>query len=99
MYLNQLTRTALVLITSFVLSSSWLLAQPQARDPDDTTKPVSRAQFERFHQLIRPLAGEYAWRDEIPWESRFQAARAKAVAEDKPILILASANAYALGRT
>jgi hypothetical protein len=96
MYLNNVK---LALTTSLVLTSSWVFAQSKAPGPDDTTKPVSRAQFERLHQLIRPLTGEYAWRDEIPWESRFQAARARAVAEDKPILILASANADALGRT
>jgi hypothetical protein len=59
----------------------------------------SADQFDRVTALVRPLPGEYAWRDEIPWEARIQTARIKAAAEDKPILILASANAFALGRT
>jgi hypothetical protein len=74
-------------------------AKPGAADAGDTSKQISKEEFERLYKLIRPLPGEYAWRDDIPWQTRFQAARAKAVAEDKPIFIMASANAFPLGRT
>jgi hypothetical protein len=73
-------------------------AQPQATTAA-RSPTLSAEQFAELQALVRPLPGEYAWRDEIPWLTRIQTARAKAVAEDKPILILASANAFALGRT
>jgi len=56
-------------------------------------------EFDRVYNVVRPYPGEYAWRDEIPWQTRIQKARELAVAQDKPIFMLASANAYALGRT
>jgi hypothetical protein len=74
-------------------------ADSGAANADFLAKPLSYAQFEKLLKVIRPLPGEYAWRDEIPWQTRLQTAREKAVAADKPILILASANAFALGRT
>jgi hypothetical protein len=74
-------------------------AKPGASGAGDTTKAISKEEFEWLYKLIKPLPGEYAWRDEIPWLTRFQAAREKAVAEDKPIFIMASNNAFPLGRT
>src|SRR5690242_1054317 len=73
--------------------------EPPASRPRGKAGPISVEQFEEALKVIRPLVGEYAWRDEIPWLGRIQAARERAVAEDKPILIMASANAYAGGRT
>jgi hypothetical protein len=73
--------------------------EPLGPRPPGQAGPISVQQFEEALKVIRPLAGEYAWRDEIPWLGRLQAARERAVAEDKPILIMASANAYAGGRT
>jgi len=69
-------------------------AQDPVRLPELTAK-----EFEATHKMISPLPGEYAWRDEIPWLTRLGEAREKAAAEDKPIIILGSQNAYALGRT
>ncbi len=43
--------------------------------------------FAKLQAMIRPPAGEFAWRDEIPWLLSLNEARAKAVAEDKPLLI------------
>jgi len=55
--------------------------------------------LEAIRTLVRPQPGEYAWREEIPWQSRLQPAREKAAAENKPILVLVSNNSNPLGRT
>lgn len=70
-------------------------APPQKRGASALTPE----NFEKLQKLIQPLPGEYAWRDEIPWLTRMGEAREKAVKEDKPILLVAAANSYPLGRT
>ena len=59
----------------------------------------AKARFEQLAGLLRPLPGEYDWRDAVPWHVRIQEARRKAVKEDKPLLIFSCANACVLGRT
>lgn len=59
----------------------------------------AKRHFEKLSALLRPLPGEYDWRDTVPWNSRIQAARRLAIKEDKPLLIFSCANAFVLGRT
>jgi hypothetical protein len=105
MLLTMLKRAAAMLAACFLFAgTSWradhaLADKPPDARPTEQKGPISMKQFENALKVIRPLPGEYAWRDEIPWLGRIQAARERAVAEDKPILILASQNAYACGRT
>jgi hypothetical protein len=59
--------------------------------------PISPEQFAKLHQLIKPLPGQLAWRDEIPWLTGAQEAREKAAAEGKPLLIWIAANGQPVG--
>jgi RNA polymerase sigma factor (sigma-70 family) len=68
-----------------------------ARKPAATNE--AKLHFEKMSALLRPLPGEYDWRDAVPWHVRIQAARKQAVKEDKPLLIFSCANACVLGRT
>lgn len=74
--------------------------EPQATQakPSAASNEAKR-HFEKLSALLRPLPGEYDWRDAVPWHTRIQAARRQAVKEDKPILIFSCANAFVLGRT
>jgi len=76
------------------------LSEPQATQarPAAVSNEAKRG-FEKLSALLRPLPGEYDWRDAVPWHTRIQAARRQAVKEDKPILIFSCANAFVLGRT
>jgi hypothetical protein len=76
---------------------------PGAKDavvaPNDPVKAELRTQFDYLYKLAGPMPDEYAWREQIGWLSRIQEARAKAIAEDKPLFVIVSANAYPLGQT
>jgi hypothetical protein len=76
------------------------LAEPQSA-PSRPAAVANEAKrhFESLSALLRPLPGEYDWRDAVPWHVRIQAARRQAVKEDKPLLIFSCANACVLGRT
>lgn len=63
----------------------------------DLPGEIQTEDFARLHAMIKPLAGEFAWRDEIPWLLSLGEARAKAVAEGKPILIWNAADGSPLG--
>jgi hypothetical protein len=52
-----------------------------------------------LHKEISPYPGEYAWREDIPWEISIRAARERAAREGKPILLLSSADGPPLGKT
>ena len=56
------------------------------------------ADFDRLLTVIKPQAGESPWRD-IRWMTDVTAARARAVAEDKPLVIFTAADGSPLGRT
>lgn len=53
----------------------------------DTT-PLSTAQVEKLHALIKPQAGESRWM-EIDWYPNVWEARQKAAAEGKPLFLMA----------
>ncbi len=52
-----------------------------------------------LHALIKPQAGEFAWYEDIPWFTSVQAAREKAAAEGKPLLVWCSADGQPCGAT
>jgi hypothetical protein len=49
-------------------------------------EPIAPTQFDKLHTLIKPAAGEDKW-DQIPWMTDLWAARKRAAAEGKPILL------------
>ncbi len=55
-------------------------------------------EFDRLISEIRPQPGESPWR-EIPWLTNVTEARQRAIAEDKPIVILTAADGSPLSRT
>ena len=76
------------------------LGEPQAtKAKPAVVSDEAKRSFEKLSALLRPLPGEYDWRDAVPWHTRIQAARQQAVKEDKPLLIFSCANAFVLGRT
>ena len=63
------------------------------------SRDLTPESFDALHKLILPQAGEFAWYEEIPWLTSVQAAREKAAAEGKPILIWSSADGQPCGAT
>ena len=61
--------------------------------------PLSPAEFQSLHALIRPEAGEFSWYEEIPWLTSITSAIEKASAEGKPILVWCSADGQPCGAT
>lgn len=59
---------------------------------------IPREDVSRLHEAIKPQPGESPWR-QIPWMTSIRAARARSVAEDKPIVIFTAADGSPLGRT
>ncbi len=55
---------------------------------DDRTAPLSTAQIEKLHTLIKPQAGESRWM-EIDYYPNVWEARQKAAAEGKPLFLMA----------
>jgi hypothetical protein len=67
-------------------------------DPLEKAAPALTAQqFAKLHAMIKPLPGQFAWREEIPWLTSIQEARVKAAAEQKPMLIWVAADGQPLG--
>ena len=59
---------------------------------------LTRQSFESLWQLIQPQPDESAWAA-IPWLINLQAARERAVQEDKPLFLWRSGGGDVLGRT
>jgi len=59
---------------------------------------IPDSDFNRLHSIISPQEGESRWR-EIDWLTNVTAAREKAAAEGKPIVIFTAADGSPLGRT
>jgi hypothetical protein len=87
--MRALPRAASLLL----LAAGWALAADAPEPPE-----VPPAEFARLFEDLRPARDEGAWR-EIPWLTSVRAARERAVAEDKPILILTAADGCPIGRT
>ena len=73
-----------------------LMVQPNGAQ-EATNRRISAEEFRTLHQLIKPQRNEFAWYDDIPWLTRIQAAREKAAAEGKPMLIWCSADGQPCG--
>jgi hypothetical protein len=59
---------------------------------------ISADDFRRLLSAIKPQPNESPWR-EIPWLTNVTDARAKAIAEDKPLVIFTAADGSPLSRT
>ena len=79
------TATSLGLVTLLAVSPRELLAQSLSAD-----------NFAKVQQLIKPQPGESLWRH-IPWETSLNAARRKAAAAGKPLLIWSGGGSAPLG--
>jgi hypothetical protein len=64
----------------------------------DAVPEISSADLQRLLAAIKPQPGESPWR-EIPWLTNVTAARRKASAEDKPLVIFTAADGSPLSRT
>ena len=60
--------------------------------------PIAPEDFTRLQTAIRPQPGESPWR-EIDWMTSIRAARERAAAEGKPILVFTAADGSPLART
>ena len=69
------------------LGMSWSCRLP-AQAPERSAKTFEPGRFAELQRLIRPQPGEARW-EEVPWmpSSDIWAARRKAAAEGKPILL------------
>lgn len=72
-----------------------LLLPALLADPAGALDPISPAEFERLHALIKPALAAY---ETIPWRTDLLAARREAVAAGKP-LFLWTMNGHPLGCT
>jgi hypothetical protein len=59
---------------------------------------LSYDDLDRLLTVIKPQPGESRWR-EIAWLTDVTEARARSVAEDKPVLVFTAADGSPLGRT
>ena len=59
---------------------------------------IPAGDFKRLHALIKPQPGESPWR-QVSWLTNITAARRRAVAEDKPLIIFTAADGSPLCRT
>jgi hypothetical protein len=66
---------------------------------DRTPAPIPADKFDRLHKTLVPTADDLAGFWDLPWEVNVHAARAKAAAQDKPILAYFGANGSVLGAT
>jgi hypothetical protein len=84
---------------TFVLSGCVALAMACATGSAAEPIPgIPDGEFHRLFATIKPQFGESPWR-EIPWLTNVTEARRKALAEDKPIVILTAADGSPLSRT
>ena len=88
MTIARLTRAAVILLTMRLAgtgAAQEVVAAKQA--PADCKADLTPESFPKLHALIRPQDSE--WRHlRVQWITDVTAARKKAVAEDKPIVVL-----------
>ncbi|HEX7902082.1 MAG TPA: RNA polymerase sigma factor [Planctomycetota bacterium] len=70
-----------------------------AADVDTLPPKIPHEKFDRFHKMLLPTKDELAGFWDLPWEVGIHAARARASAENKPILAYFGANGSSLGAT
>ena len=83
--------------TRFALTTLLLVVTVSVQAGDRVAE-ISPDDFQRLHTLIKPQDGESPWR-EVAWLTSVTAARQKAAAEGKPIVIFTAADGSPLGRT
>jgi hypothetical protein len=76
-----------------------LLAVLQGPAAARAAEPIPADQFDSLREMIKPLPGEYDWLWTIPWQISIQAARERAIAEDKPIMFWTAVDGNPLGST
>jgi hypothetical protein len=81
-----------------ILAFGFAIAWAAAARPADRVPEFDATDVPRLLAAIKPQPGESPWR-EIPWLTDVTEARRKAVAEDKPIIILTAADGSPLSRT
>ena len=82
-------RCSQLLLAAIALLSGWTQAD---------VPPIPLEDVPRLRELIRPQPGESPWR-EIAWMTSIRAARQRASAEGKPIVIFTAADGSPLART
>jgi hypothetical protein len=81
---------------SLLAGGTGLLTYPSvAADPAKPAE-LSPETFRETQNQIKPQPGESRWR-EIPWEIDLHAARKKAAAEGRPMLVMSGGGATAIG--
>jgi len=60
---------------------------------------LSVDQFAAIQTLVKPQGHEFAWYDEIPWQTNVSEARVQAAAQGKPLLVWSSADGHPCGAT
>lgn len=75
-----LRRACSIAVLAVLFSSAGLNAAPPEKMTD--------AEFQRFHQMVKPSKGESRWM-EVDWHPSVWEARKRAAAEGKPIFIMA----------
>ena len=79
-------RMLLLFMGATIACSALLAQQPTPKKPQSTKLDLTPQSFSTLHTLIRPHDNE--WRHlKVDWLTDVVAARKKAVAEDKPIVI------------
>jgi hypothetical protein len=104
MLLNKLKNATIVwLIAGAVVGSAGLICQPQTRGQTKRApleasqpQPIPPEHFAKLHKLIKPGPGELRFQ-EIPWLLDITAARKKAAASGKPILVWSGAGGAPIG--
>jgi hypothetical protein len=82
----------------FVLAFLALVASARPGTAGERVARISEGDFKRLHALIKPQPGESPWR-RVAWLTNITAARRRAVAEDKPLIIFIAADGSPLCRT
>ena len=84
--------------TTFVMGMLFGLALLTTRDRSGKlhAAELSDESFDEVRALIQPQAGESLWRH-VPWQTDLNAARCRAAAEGKPLLLWAGGGSAPLG--
>ena len=89
----MLARSSVIVLGMFALFASALPGTVQER-----VARLPEGDFKRLQALIKPQPGESPWR-RVAWLTNITAARRRAVAEDKPLIIFTAADGSPLCRT
>jgi hypothetical protein len=77
-----------VLPLAVAAALAWPFVPGQAPARDKEARPLSAADFDKLHRMLRPQPGESRWM-EIAWHPSVWEARRKAAEEGKPLFLWA----------